>query len=156
MPGKRFIYYICCGPSFPNTFVTSPLIESEYMPVLASAAGFDGMLRWSYNIWPDRPREDARYRDWRTGDTHLVYPQADGNPLLTLRWKEFKRGIELYEILEELKEKDPDAARRAYAMVMKTADIEAVGKAGTPEEMYVSEIEAYDAMERFAAEKLAE
>ncbi|MBQ3956544.1 MAG: DUF4091 domain-containing protein [Clostridia bacterium] len=156
MPGKRFLYYICCGPAFPNTFITSPLIESEYMPVLASAAGFDGMLRWSYNIWPDRPREDSRYRDWRTGDTHLVYPQADGSPLLTLRWKEFKRGIELYEILEELKAKDSEAAAEAYAMVMKTADIEAVGKAASPEEMYVSDIEAYDGMEKFAAEKLAE
>ena len=156
MPGKRFLYYICCGPDFPNSFVTSPLIELEYMPVLASAAGFDGMLRWSYNIWPDRPREDARYRDWRTGDTHLVYPQADGSPLLTLRWKEFKRGIELYEILEELKAKDPEAAAEAYAMVMKTTDIEAVGRAAAPEEMYVSELEAYDRMEKFAAEKLAE
>lgn len=156
MPGKRFLYYICCGPAFPNTFITSPLIESEYMPVLASAAGFDGMLRWSYNIWPDRPREDSRYRDWRTGDTHLVYPQADGSPLLTLRWKEFRRGIELYEILEELKAKDSEAAAEAYAMVMKTADIEAVGKAASPEEMYVSDIEAYDGMEKFAAEKLAE
>ncbi|MBQ3860433.1 MAG: DUF4091 domain-containing protein [Clostridia bacterium] len=156
MPGKRFLYYICCGPAFPNTFITSPLIESEYMPVLASAAGFDGMLRWSYNIWPDRPREDSRYRDWRTGDTHLVYPQADGSPLLTLRWKEFRRGIELHEILEELKAKDPEAAAEAYAMVMKTADIEAVGKAASPEEMYVSDIEAYDGMEKFAAEKLAE
>ncbi|MBR4185341.1 MAG: DUF4091 domain-containing protein, partial [Clostridia bacterium] len=156
MPGKRFLYYICCGPAFPNTFITSPLIESEYMPVLASAAGFDGMLRWSYNIWPDRPREDSRYRDWRTGDTHLVYPQADGSPLLTLRWKEFRRGIELYEILEELKAKDSEAAAEAYAMVMKTADIEAVGKAASTEEMYVSDIEAYDGMEKFAAEKLAE
>lgn len=156
MPGKRFLYYICCGPAFPNTFITSPLIESEYMPVLASAAGFDGMLRWSYNIWPDRPREDSRYRDWRTGDTHLVYPQADGSPLLTLRWKEFRRGIELYEILEELKAKDSEAAAEAYAMVMKTADIEAVGKAASPDEMYVSDIEAYDGMEKFAAEKLAE
>ncbi len=156
MPGKRFLYYICCGPAFPNTFITSPLIESEYMPVLASAAGFDGMLRWSYNIWPDRPREDSRYRDWRTGDTHLVYPQADGSPLLTLRWKEFRRGIELYEILEELKAKDSEAAAEAYAMVMKTADIDAVGKAASPEEMYVSDIEAYDGMEKFAAEKLAE
>ena len=155
MPGKRFLYYICCGPDFPNTFITSPLIESEYMPVLASAAGFDGMLRWSYNIWPDRPREDARYRAWRTGDTHLVYPQADGTPLLTLRWKEFKRGIELYEILEELKAKDPDAAAEAFAMVMKTADIEAVGRAASPEEMYVPDLEAYDGMKKFAAEKLA-
>ena len=154
MPGKRFLYYICCGPDFPNTFITSPLVESEYMPVLASAAGFDGMLRWSYNIWPDRPREDARYRDWRTGDTHFVYPQADGSPLLTLRWKELRRGIELYEILEELKAKDPAAAAEAYAMVMKTVDIEAVGRARTPEEMYVADIEAYDRMERFAAGKL--
>ena len=41
-------------------------------------------------------------------------------------------------------------------MVMKTADIEAVGKAASPDEMYVSDIEAYDGLEKFAAEKLAE
>jgi hypothetical protein len=156
MPGKRFLYYICCGPSFPNSFVTSPLIELEYLPVLASAAGFDGMLRWSYNIWPDRPREDARYRSWRVGDTHLVYPQADGSPLLTLRWKELKRGIELYEILEELKAKDPQAAAEAYAMVMKKTGIEDVGRAASPDETYVSDIEAYDRTERFAAQKLTD
>ena len=156
MPGKRFLYYICCGPSFPNNFVTSPLIESEYMPVLASAAGFDGMLRWSYNIWPDHPRTDSRYAAWRTGDTHLVYPQADGNPLLTLRWKEFRRGIELYEMLEQLKAKDPAAAEKAYSMVMKTTDIEAVGKAKTPDEMYVGDIRAFVGMEKYVAGKLAE
>ena len=154
MPGKRFLYYICCGPMFPNTFLTSPLAESDYMPVLASAAGFDGMLRWAYNIWPDHPREDCRYRDWRVGDTHFVYPQADGSPLLTLRWKEFKHGIELYEMLEELKAKDPAAAEKAYSMVMKTTDIEAVGRAQSPGEMYESDINAYINMERFAAGKL--
>ena len=154
MPGKRFLYYICCGPQFPNNFITSPLVESDYMPVLASAAGFDGMLRWSYNIWPDHPREDSRYSFWRTGDTHIVYPQPDGSPLLTLRWKEFRRGIELYEMLEELKAKDPAAAGEAYAMVMKTTDIEAVGRAEKPEDMYESDINAYINMERFIAGKL--
>ena len=154
MPEKRFLYYICCGPDFPNTFITSPLHESYYLGVLASACGFDGLLRWAYNIWPDEPRRDCRYEFWRTGDTHFVYPACDGSPILTLRWKALKRGITLYELLEKLKEKNPADAEKAMAMVMKITDIEQIGREKSPQAIMSSDISDYIEMGKFIVSRL--
>ncbi|MFA6948377.1 MAG: DUF4091 domain-containing protein, partial [Eubacteriales bacterium] len=125
MEGKRFLYYVCCGPEFPNTFLCSPLVESLYLGVLASYAGMDGFLRWNYTVWNDDPRSDLRYGPgWHAGDTNFVYPAKNGAPLLTLRYKELKRGIQLYELLELLKANGtPEQTATAFSYVIHEKDI---------------------------------
>lgn len=124
MKGKRFLWYVCCGPEYPNTFLKSNLVESYFIGVLTSYAGFDGFLRWDYTVWNDNPRDDIRYGNWHAGDTNFVYPAAGGRPLLTLRYKALKRGIELYELLERLRKKgDEEALKKAYAYVVRERDI---------------------------------
>lgn len=114
MAGKRFLWYVCCGPDFPNTFLRSGLTESYLIGVLTSFAGLDGFLRWNYTVFNDDPRADIRYGNFAAGDTNFVYPAKNGAPLRTLRYKALHRGIELYELLERAKETAPDAAKAAF------------------------------------------
>lgn len=101
MPQKRFLWYVCCGPDHPNTFLCSPLTESYLIGVLTSYFRLDGFLRWNYTVWPDDPRHDLRFRvGWPTGDVNFVYPANNGSPLLSLRYYALRRAIQLYELLE--------------------------------------------------------
>lgn len=106
----RLLWYVCCVPQRPNTFLASPLLECQLIPVLTAYMGFDGFLRWNYTAWPEHPRRKIfyRYPVWKAGDTNFVYPAADGRPLLSLRYKNLKRGIENFELLSRLLEEAPD------------------------------------------------
>ncbi len=124
MSGKRFYWYVCCAPEFPNTYLKSNLLESYFIGVLSSYADMDGFLRWNYTVWNDDPRRDVGFGLWCAGDTNFVYPAKDGTPLLTLRYKALKRGIVLYELLEKLKRTGrKDALEQAYGFVVKEKDI---------------------------------
>lgn len=103
LDGKRFLWYICCGPEYPNTFIKSHLLESRLIGVLTSMSGFDGFLRWNYTVWPDDPRKEIRYASFPAGDTNFVYPSSGGDVLLSLRYKQLKLGIEDFELLEQMK-----------------------------------------------------
>ncbi len=155
MEGKRFLWYVCCIPDYPNTFLCSNLVESWFIGVLTSYAGLDGFLRWNYTVWNDDPRADIRYGGIRAGDTNFVYPAANSAPLLTLRYKALKRGIQLYELLERLREKDPDALNEAYAFVVRERDIRQYYVTHhTLEDICSTNPDDYVAMKKFVIEKL--
>ncbi len=124
MPDKRFIYYVCCGPDIPNNFIRSELVESYYIGILAAYAKMDGFLRWNYTVWTDHPRDDIRYSIFPTGDLNFVYPGANGNPILTLRWKALKRGIQYFVLLREAEKRGlTDAVNKAYDLVLREKEI---------------------------------
>ncbi|NLO83284.1 MAG: DUF4091 domain-containing protein [Clostridiales bacterium] len=110
----RLMWYVCCWPPIPNTFISSPLLESRLIGILTAYMDFDGFLRWNYTVWPERPRERISYRfpHWKAGDTNFVYPGNDGRPLLTLRYKNLKRGIEDFELINMVKKLYPDYPKR--------------------------------------------
>jgi len=92
--------------------------------VLTSYANLDGFLRWNYTVWPDDPRHDVRCGHWKAGDFNFVYPGYNGKPLLTIRWKALKRGVEMFELLERLKDtSDTEALDKAYSMVVREKDV---------------------------------
>ena len=122
-PDKRFLYYVCCGPDYPNMFLKSELVESYFLGIYASFANLAGFLRWDYTVFCDNPRENSIVGNWNNGDTHFVYPAKDGKPLLTLRWHALKRGIRFYVLLEALKKQGfTDAYSAAVARVMRVTD----------------------------------
>ncbi|MBQ8641525.1 MAG: DUF4091 domain-containing protein [Clostridia bacterium] len=124
LTGKRFLWYVCCGPEYPNTFLRSRLTESYFIGILTSYVKLDGFLRWNYTVWNDDPRTDIRYGSWYAGDTNFVYPAANGAPLLTLRYKALKRGIQFYELMERLREQGtPEALAEAYDFVVHEKDV---------------------------------
>ncbi len=108
MPGKRFLWYVCCVPHWPNTFLRSDLCESLFIGAFTSWSRMQGFLRWNYTVWNDDPRKDIRYGDFLAGDTNFVYPSPSGKPLLTLRYKALRKGIWLYELLEMLRDAKGD------------------------------------------------
>lgn len=99
LTGKRFLWYVCCVPDHPNTFLRSDLCETRLIGMLTRHMGFEGFLRWNYTVWPADPRRDIRYGAFAAGDTNFVYPAADGRPLLSLRYQLLLRAIEDFELL---------------------------------------------------------
>jgi hypothetical protein len=98
----KMVYYVCCQPEIPNTFISSHLLESRLIPWLAMYMNMDGFLRWNYTVWPNDPLRKISYHYpmFRAGDTNFVYPGRDGEPMLTLRYKLLQKGIRDYEILK--------------------------------------------------------
>ncbi len=122
--GKRFLWYVCCTPNYPNTFIRSELYESLYFPVLTAFMGFDGFLRWNYTIFNDDPRKDIKYSAFPTGDINFVYPSRNGKPLLSVRYKAMRYASELFELITMAKQKATDEEMASvYACVMPTSDI---------------------------------
>lgn len=116
--GKRYLWYVCCGPEHPNTLLHSPLSEGRLIGWMTDAMGLDGFLRWNYSCWTDKPREDIRYACWPAGDVNFIYPSGDGAPLLSLRWKALARGIQEYELLRLARLRGRvDAVAAAQALV---------------------------------------
>lgn len=92
-------YYVCCSSEFPNVFTLSEPWEATYMAWFAAACGYDGMLRWAYNSWPEDPVRDARYTAWPSGDTFIVYPGARSS----IRFEKLREGIQDYEKIRLLR-----------------------------------------------------
>lgn len=101
---KKFLWYVCCGEGRPNTQICQDLIESRMIGPMNYHFGLDGFLRWSYTTWPTDPRADLRYSSWECGDTALVYPAYNGDVLLSLRYKNMRRGLCDHELLRLLSE----------------------------------------------------
>ena len=123
-PDKRFLYYVCCCPEIPNTFLRSELVDGYYIGILAKYAKMDGFLRWSYTCWTDNPNKDDRYGPFPAGDLGLVYPNPDGRPMLTLRWKTLHRGIKFFALLNAAEAKGKrDAVEEFYTKVLREREI---------------------------------
>jgi len=99
---KDFVstYYVCCSDRFPNTFTFSAPAEAVFIGWYATAAGFDGLLRWSYCSWVEDPLHDSRFRTWPAGDTYLVYPDARSS----IRFERLVEGIQDAEKIRILRE----------------------------------------------------
>ena len=94
-------FYICCTPSFPNTFVFSPPVEGRWLGWYTMAHNYDGMLRWAYDAWPADPVRDARHIYWPAGDSYMIYPGAESS----IRFEKMREGIVDYEKIKILKTK---------------------------------------------------
>lgn len=158
----RLLYYVCCGPDKPNTFISSPLLECRLIGIIPAFMGFDGFLRWNYTVWPERPRERISYKYpvWRAGDTNFVYPSASGKPLLTLRYKNLKRGIEDYELIRRVEAvcpKQREIINRIRDIIFKCQDFSQyyTGKYKSTSELYSLKYHDYKEARRILLEALS-
>ena len=99
--GQVTTFYVCCGPTRPNTFMRSGAGEAFWLGAYPAMVGLDGFLRWAWNSWPTDPRTDASFGDWHAGDTFLCYP--DGEP--SWRFLELRNGIVAAEKVRILRER---------------------------------------------------
>jgi len=93
-------FYVCCSPTYPNTFMSSGAGEAFWLGAYPAMCGLDGFLRWAWNSWPQDPCEDASFGTWMPGDTFLCYP--GGEP--SWRFLELRNGIAASEKVRLLKE----------------------------------------------------
>ena len=100
----KFTWYSCCFPDDLNIFIKSSLIESRLKGWFTYYLDFDGFLRWAYAIWPSDPFKDIRYKypRWNAGDMFFVYPGKDLKPMSSVRWENFKFGIQDFNIFKEI------------------------------------------------------
>ena len=112
-------FYVCCHPSFPNTFSCSQPYESELLGWYNIAHDYDGMLRWAYNSWAADPAYDSRFAKWISGDTYLVYPFNRSS----VRFEKLIDGIEVAEKVRQLRRDGVDVSE-VEAVFEKICDAE--------------------------------
>lgn len=107
--GRR-LWYVCCG-NRPDSCIRAPLTDTRLIGWMTAFLDLQGLLRWNFTAWPEKPRENIRwnYPNWPAGETNFVYPGNDGRPLLTLRYKGLQRAVRDYELIMMLKRVDADA-----------------------------------------------
>jgi hypothetical protein len=128
--GGKMLWYICCGPPIPNTFVHSPLVEGELLGWLTFFLGLDGFLRWDFCLWPADPWRRVSWRapHWSAGDMFFVLPGKDGAPVETLRYEALRAAVQDYELLKLAERTLPKAEaqalfERAFARILSTDSI---------------------------------
>ncbi len=115
--GYPTTYYVCCVDEFPNTFTFSPPVDAVYLGWYATAAGYDGLLRWSFTSWNKDPLHDSRFRSWPAGDTYMVYPGARSS----IRYERLVEGIqdaEKIRILRKAIENENTEAAKVKLMLL--------------------------------------
>ena len=102
LQGGKLLFYVCCWPPIPNTFLHSPLVETEVLGWLTHALNLDGFLRWAFCLWPATPWSRVSWRSplWPAGDMYFVLPGLDGAPVETLRYEALRAAIQDYELLK--------------------------------------------------------
>ncbi|MFD0673044.1 DUF4091 domain-containing protein [Cohnella sp. GCM10027633] len=114
----KTLYYVACDIKYPNTFISSHLLESRAIPWIAWHFKLDGFLRWNYTAWPNDPlnRISYHYPFFPAGDTNFVYPGREGKPMLSLRYKLLQKGIRDCEIFRMYVERGGDRDKLALRM----------------------------------------
>ncbi len=116
--GHRTTFYVCTGPPVPNTFTFSPPAEAEWIPLFASANGFDGFLRWAFNSWVENPLVSTDFTSWPSGDCFLIYP---GNRS-SVRFERLRDGIETFEKIRLLRDWSAKSSHPALTAAMAKLD----------------------------------
>ena len=113
--GQKLTFYTACTPLRPNTFTLSQPAESAFLGLHAAAINYDGYLRWALNSWPQRPCQDARFGNWLSGDTYLLYPEGT-----SIRFERLIEGIQLYEKIRILRDTTPSKRLKSLETLLST------------------------------------
>jgi len=72
--GGRMLWYVCCWPPIPNTFIHSPLVEGQLHGWLTYYLKLDGFLRWNFCLWPAEPWKRV---SWRAPVPSAILPGSE-------------------------------------------------------------------------------
>jgi hypothetical protein len=155
--GGRLLWYVCCWPPIPNTFLHSPLVEGELHGWLTHALGLDGFLRWAFCLWPAEPWRRVSWRapHWNAGDMFFVLPGRDGAPVETLRYEALRAAAQDYELLKLVErslsaDQAQAAIQEATALILRANAIQALANPtqAKAEALYSLDPEDYQAARR--------
>ncbi len=108
--------YYCCGQysnELPNRFFVLPSIKNRMLGTLLYKYNCAGFLQWGFNFYftqySKRPVDPFTETDaggaFPSGDSFIVYPGENGEPLPSLRQKVFADGIRDISALKALEKK---------------------------------------------------
>lgn len=124
--GEQTWLYVCCGPQppFANFFIDQPGVDHRVLLWQTWQKQCTGLLYWETNYWhgmmpssaedprwPEVPWDQAQvatYKEFKVnGDGFLIYPGPNWEPWPSVRLENIRDGIEDYEYLWLLRERDP-------------------------------------------------
>ena len=124
--GKEVWIYTCLFPNgaYPNRFVDYPLIKTRVLHWINFRWGFTGYLHWGFNHWRGDPFQDLEPPHGGStflppGDAWIVYP-GDRQLLDSIRHEAMRDGVEDYELLTLLAQKDPAKAKTLAETVVRS------------------------------------
>ena len=105
--------YYCCGPEkggYPNRFIGMPSRRCRILGLLMYRYDIRGFLQWGFNFWysqlSDHPIDPLQTTDadgaFPAGDPFVLYPGADGEALVSLRFKVFRDALQDLRALQLL------------------------------------------------------
>ncbi|WP_223829462.1 glycoside hydrolase domain-containing protein [Paenibacillus arenilitoris] len=101
-------------PPWLNRFWTQPTLTGRLLYWNISQENVTGHLHWAWNAWYVGP--------WN-GDSYIVYPDKDNRTVKsTLRHEAMRDGIEDYELLNIIKQTNPELARKLADAVVNRDD----------------------------------
>jgi hypothetical protein len=122
--GKEIWFYTCVSPqgNYANRFIQQPLIQTRLLHWINFKYGATGYLHWAVNFWNSvqDPYSETTNLDtnWPGGDSFIVYPGYQ-RLYASVRLHAVRDGIIDYELLEMLKQKDQEKARKlADALIL--------------------------------------
>jgi hypothetical protein len=127
--GDEVWFYTCLAPtgSYANRFIDYPLLKVRLLHWLNFHYGATGYLHWGYNHWSsfdpylDVEPVHSPERSLPPGDHCIVYPGRCG-PVDSIRFEAMRDGIEDYELLTLLAQKDPALAREISGAIIRDFD----------------------------------
>jgi len=128
--GDTIWFYTCCDPSgfSLNRFLDTELLRTRLLHWANWRYRLDGYLHWGLNqvIEEQDPFENTcpphgPYKDFHLppGDSHIVYPGNDG-PWSSVRFEAMGAGIEDYELLRVVGQRDEKLADEICAQLVRT------------------------------------
>jgi hypothetical protein len=118
--GDRVWVYTCLSPGGPwlNRLLDQERLRQVYIGWACSKFDLDGFLHWGGNFHTPKPFEElVRFhmtgQYLPAGDSHVIYPIKE-RPLSSHRYEAHRIGMEDFELLAQLKARDP---KRAHAII---------------------------------------
>ncbi len=116
--GAEVWFYTCLSPQggYANRFIELPLIKTRLLHWINFRFGATGYLHWGWDFWNDNCLEESSGIIPEAGfvmpggDAFITYP-AKGKILSSIRLEAMRDGIEDYELLKMLEQKQPAVAR---------------------------------------------
>lgn len=115
--GFELWFYTCMYPTgrYPNRFLDFSLLKTRILHWINWRYQLTGYLHWGLNYWTEDPFHQDRIRpDLPPGDCWIVYPGPDG-PMDSLRWEQMREGLQDYELLWLLAQRDREKADQICA-----------------------------------------
>jgi len=115
-------FYTCLVPAgrYANRFIDYALIKTRLLPWFDFRYNLTGYLHWGGDYWSPAPLLDTQPvigESWAAGilppgDGFIVYPDKESKSILSsIRLEAMREGIEDYELLRALDDRNPSAAK---------------------------------------------